>query len=78
METAIWSVEHVLQHGLFAAKLLQSPGIELNWFIYHSLDSLALLLAGLLLLIVSWRTIFQSQGKSQKQSQPRKRKSRKS
>lgn len=78
METAIWSVEHVLQHGLFAAELLQSPGIELNWFIYHSLDSLALLLAGLLLLIVSWRTIFHPQGKYQKQSQPRKRKSRKS
>ncbi|XP_034473734.1 UDP-glucuronosyltransferase 2B31 [Drosophila innubila] len=78
LETAIWSVEHVMQHGLFAAELLQSPGIELNWFIYHSLDTLVLLLALLLLLIVSWRALFQSQGKSQQQSQPRKRKPRKS
>ncbi|KAM8716275.1 hypothetical protein ACLKA7_003199 [Drosophila subpalustris] len=78
LETAIWSVEHVLQHGLFAAELLQSPGIELNWFIYHSLDTLALLLVVLLLLIASWRALFQSRGESKQQSQPRKRKSRKS
>ncbi|KAH8412007.1 hypothetical protein KR222_006607, partial [Zaprionus bogoriensis] len=50
LETAVWSVEHVLQHGPAAVELLQSPGIELNWFVYHSLDSLALLLAALWLL----------------------------
>ncbi|TDG43842.1 hypothetical protein AWZ03_009753 [Drosophila navojoa] len=61
LETAIWSVEHVMQHGMFAVELLQSPGIELNWFIYHSLDSLAVILVALLLLIVSWRGLTQEQ-----------------
>lgn len=61
LETAIWSVEHVMQHGMFAVELLQSPGIELNWFIYHSLDSLAVLLVALLLIIAGWRALTQGQ-----------------
>ncbi|KAH8273650.1 hypothetical protein KR018_006193 [Drosophila ironensis] len=52
LETAIWSVEHAMQHGLVAAKLLQSPGIELNGFIYHSLDSIAVILSIFTLLII--------------------------
>ncbi|XP_043662737.1 UDP-glucosyltransferase 2 [Drosophila teissieri] len=52
LQSAIWSVEHVINNGLVAAKLLQSPGIELNGFIYHSLDSVALILTPLILLIV--------------------------
>ncbi|KAH8412232.1 hypothetical protein KR009_000668 [Drosophila setifemur] len=56
LELAIWSVEHVIQHGLEGAKILQSPGIELNGFIYHSLDSIALIISPLigLILILVW------------------------
>lgn len=51
-----------MQHGMFAVELLQSPGIELNWFIYHSLDSLAVILVVvLLLLIASWRALTRGQ-----------------
>ncbi|KAH8369048.1 hypothetical protein KR200_010824 [Drosophila serrata] len=52
LELAVWSVEHVIQHGSVASKLLQSPGIELNGFIYHSLDSILLILLSLTLLIL--------------------------
>ncbi|XP_017110702.1 UDP-glucosyltransferase 2 [Drosophila elegans] len=52
LELAIWSVEHVIQNGLVSAKLLQSPGIELNGFIYHSLDSIALILIPIVFLII--------------------------
>ncbi|XP_033174081.1 UDP-glucuronosyltransferase [Drosophila mauritiana] len=52
LESAIWSVEHVISNGLIAARLLQSPGIELNGLVYHSLDSVALILIPLILLIV--------------------------
>ncbi|EDW64684.1 UDP-glucosyltransferase 2 [Drosophila virilis] len=64
LETAVWSVEHVMRHGMLAAELLQSPGIELNWFVYHSLDSLALIFAVLLLLIASWRALTRTQPES--------------
>lgn len=72
LQTAVWSVEHVLQHGGLAVELLHSPGIELNWFVYHSLDSLVLLLALLWLLNASWRALTQSNPSR------RRRKSRKS
>ncbi|KAH8262178.1 hypothetical protein KR038_006575, partial [Drosophila bunnanda] len=52
LELAIWSVEHVIQHGLVASKLLQSPGIELNGFIYHSLDSILLILFSFTLIVL--------------------------
>ncbi|XP_037711285.1 UDP-glucosyltransferase 2 [Drosophila subpulchrella] len=52
LETAIWSVEHVIKNGLVAAELLQSPGIELNGFIYHSLDSIALIFIPVVFLII--------------------------
>ncbi|XP_062120630.1 UDP-glycosyltransferase UGT5 [Drosophila sulfurigaster albostrigata] len=78
IESAIWSVEHVLQHGLFATKLLQSPGIELNWFIYHSLDSIAILLVLVLLIIASWRALFPAQSKRQSKAQTQQRAGKKS
>ncbi|XP_022232345.2 UDP-glucosyltransferase 2 [Drosophila obscura] len=53
LDTAVWCVEHVIQHGLLAAELLQSPGIELKWFIYHSLDSVCLILVALMALAYS-------------------------
>ncbi|EDV57648.2 LOW QUALITY PROTEIN: uncharacterized protein Dere_GG24956 [Drosophila erecta] len=52
LESAIWCVEHVINNGLAAAQLLQSPGIELHGLVYHSLDSVALILIPLILLIV--------------------------
>ncbi|KAH8350609.1 hypothetical protein KR067_011689 [Drosophila pandora] len=64
LELAVWSVEHVIKNGLVAAKLLQSPGIELNGFVYHSLDSILLLLAILLALILA--VTFSCGGKSSK------------
>ncbi|KAH8377404.1 hypothetical protein KR093_005324 [Drosophila rubida] len=73
LESAIWSVEHVLQHGLLAAKLLQSPGIELNWFIYHSLDSIALIALLGLLIVVSWRALFPAHSKRQSRAQTQRR-----
>ncbi|XP_017152637.1 UDP-glucuronosyltransferase [Drosophila miranda] len=53
LESAIWCVEHVIQHGLLAAEMLQSPGIELNWFVYHSLDSVCLIFVVLMALAYS-------------------------
>ncbi|KAH8271963.1 hypothetical protein KR044_012415 [Drosophila immigrans] len=73
LESAIWSVEHVLQHGLFAAKLLQSPGIELNWFIYHSLDSIAIIVALVLLIVVSWQALLPAKSKRQSRAQTQRR-----
>ncbi|XP_017047434.1 UDP-glucosyltransferase 2 [Drosophila ficusphila] len=52
LESAIWAVEHVIQNGLIAAELLQSPGIKLNGFIYYSLDSVVLLLTPIMLLFI--------------------------
>ncbi|XP_017075309.2 UDP-glucosyltransferase 2 [Drosophila eugracilis] len=52
MESAVWSVEHVIENGLVAAELLQSPGIELSAVVYHSVDSIVLLSIPLILLII--------------------------
>lgn len=71
LQTAVWSVEHVLQHGGFAVELLQSPGTELNWFVYHSLDSLALLLALLWLLRASWSSLTRANPSQRRRKAPK-------
>ncbi|XP_068140414.1 UDP-glucosyltransferase 2-like [Drosophila tropicalis] len=53
LESAVWSVEYVIEHGLLAAEILQSPGIKLNWFVYHSLDSLTVILIVIAILMTS-------------------------
>ncbi|XP_043070517.1 UDP-glucosyltransferase 2 isoform X2 [Drosophila grimshawi] len=78
LETAIWSVEHVLQHGQLAVELIRSPGIELNWFVYHSLDSLAVILAALLLLLVSCRALAMPKSQAPPKPQRKSRKARRS
>ncbi|XP_030383636.1 UDP-glucuronosyltransferase 1-7C [Scaptodrosophila lebanonensis] len=77
LETAIWALEHVMEHGLFGAELLRSPGVELNWFVYNSLDSIFLLLTVLvlapLLLVYSCRWTC---GCKKQSTQQQKRKSK--
>ncbi|EDW76472.2 uncharacterized protein Dwil_GK14641 [Drosophila willistoni] len=54
LESAIWSIEHTIEHGLMGAKLLQSPGIDLHWFIYHSIDSICLIFCTLMPFLLGW------------------------
>lgn len=42
LDTAVFWVEYVLRHN--GAKHMQSPAVHLNWFQYHSLDVIGLLL----------------------------------
>ncbi|XP_054743867.1 UDP-glycosyltransferase UGT5 [Anastrepha obliqua] len=58
LERAVWWVEHLLQEqGKTAQKLLQTKATKLNWFVYYSLDSVCLLLAGLGVLIFIGRAV---------------------
>ncbi|XP_055919830.1 UDP-glycosyltransferase UGT5 [Eupeodes corollae] len=43
LSTAIWWIEHVLREKL-AHDILRTKAVNMNWFIYYSLDSIALLI----------------------------------
>lgn len=45
LDTAVYWVEYVLRHN--GAKHMQSQAVHLNWFQYHSLDVIAVMLLGL-------------------------------
>ncbi|SPP79083.1 UDP-glucuronosyltransferase 1-3 [Drosophila guanche] len=77
LESAVWCVEHVIQHGLLAAEMLQSPGIELKWYVYHSLDSVCLIIVVLLALAYSLYH-FSSGRPSKPYNNNRRRKSKRS
>ncbi|XP_073820836.1 UDP-glycosyltransferase family 36 member A1 [Musca autumnalis] len=44
LETATWWVEHIMEHER-ARETLHSHAVDLNWFIYYSLDSICIVLA---------------------------------
>ncbi|XP_004531361.1 UDP-glucuronosyltransferase isoform X1 [Ceratitis capitata] len=52
LDRAVWWVEHLLQeNGKTAHKLLQTKAVKLNWFVYYSLDSVAIILLGLAVIL---------------------------
>ncbi|KAM7353784.1 UDP-glycosyltransferase UGT5-like [Cochliomyia hominivorax] len=56
LDTATWWVEHLLQHKV-TDEVLHSYAVDLNWFIYYSLDVICILL-GLLILVVFMANFF--------------------
>lgn len=48
MSTAVWWIEHVLNEKM-GTNLLQTKAVNMNWFIFYSLDSIALLILSALL-----------------------------
>ncbi|XP_023305658.2 UDP-glycosyltransferase UGT5 [Lucilia cuprina] len=50
LDTATWWVEHLLEHKV-SEEVLHSYAVDLNWFVYYSLDVIALLLAVLFVFI---------------------------
>ena len=51
LDTATWWIEHLLNHKL-NSEILYSYAVELNWFIFYSLDVITILLAILVLNIL--------------------------
>ena len=51
LDTATWWVEHLLNHKL-NSEILYSYAVELNWFVFYSLDVIAILLAMLVVNIL--------------------------
>lgn len=50
LDTAVWWVEHLLQHSV-TAEVFHSYAVDLNWFVYYSLDAIAILM-GILTLVI--------------------------
>lgn len=48
LSTAVWWIEHVLRENI-AKDLLRTKAVNMNWFIYYSLDSMAVLIFSTLL-----------------------------
>lgn len=53
LETATWWVEHLLEHKV-TKEVLHSYAVDLNWFVFYSLDAVCILV-GLLFAFV-WIT----------------------
>jgi glucuronosyltransferase len=49
LESAIWWIEFVANKN--SGKLLKSQSVELNWFNYHSLDAISILLCAMAVII---------------------------
>ncbi|XP_059619400.1 UDP-glycosyltransferase UGT5-like [Phlebotomus argentipes] len=52
LETAVWWAEHVIKTG--GSPLTKSHSVFLPWYIYHSLDVIATLLLGCVILLTAW------------------------
>lgn len=57
LETAAWWVEHLLNHKI-NSEILYSYAVELNWFVFYSLDVISILLAVLVLTLLVVKMVF--------------------
>lgn len=56
LETATWWVEHLLEHKI-TKEILHSYAVDLNWFVFYSVDAICILVAIIVVIMVITKSL---------------------